>query len=287
MKIPKKHHSDLILVLIWVIFVLVSIISPVFEGSFIRTALGVPVVLFIPGYVLIATLFPKKNYLNFTERTVLSLGLSIAIVPLLGLLLNFTVGIKLVPVVFTLCIYTVALALIAVYRRDKLPEGERFIVPLYRLYEVINNEISADRSRTDKILTGILISAIVLAAGTLYFVITMPKAGEKFTEFYILGPSGKAENYPTTLKHNSSSQIMVGVVNHEYAFANYTVQIALNESILSDTRLSLNHNETWENNLTFTPDRMENNTKLEFWLFKEDNFTAPYRELHLWVNVTK
>ena len=40
------------------------------------------------------------------------------------------------------------------------------------------------------------IAVIVAAIGTLIYVISTPKVGEKFTEFYILGEGGKAEGYP-------------------------------------------------------------------------------------------
>jgi uncharacterized membrane protein len=287
MKNPKKLPSDLLTILILVLLTLVFVLTPVLENTFIRTILGLPLVLFIPGYVLIAALFPKKNDLDTIERIALSFGLSIAVVPLVGLLLNFTLGIKLIPILFTLCVYTIALILVAAYRREELPEEERFSVSFYRLYEIINSEMSIDRSRGDKILTGILIFSIVLAISMLFVVIVTPKTGERFTEFYILGPSGKAENYSTNLKYNSPSEILVGVINHEYTSVNYTVRIALDKGVLSDTLFSLNDNETWEKNITFVPDKEGNDTKLEFWLYKEDNFTVPYRELHLWVNVTK
>lgn len=283
----KKPHSDLMLVLIWVTLVLVFILTPALDDSFIRVALGIPAVLFIPGYVLMAALFPRKDNLNTTERVALSLGLSIAVVPLLGLLLNFTFGIKLVPILFTLCIYTICLMLIAAYRREKLSEEERFSFPFYRLYEIISNRLSTDRNRADKILTGILIFSIVLAMGTLFFVIATPKTGEKFTEFYILDPSGKAENYSINLRYNLPSEILVGVINHEYTSVNYTVRVVYDKEVLSDTWFKLNNNETWEKNITFVPDKEGNDIKLELWLFKEDNFTAPYRDLHLWVNVIK
>jgi uncharacterized membrane protein len=39
--------------------------------------------------------------------------------------------------------------------------------------------------------------------------------------------------------------------------------------------------------MIFIPDKEGTNMKLEFLLFKGDNFTLPYRELFLWVNVTK
>jgi uncharacterized membrane protein len=283
MKLP----SDLLIMLIWTILTMVFVLTPLLCDTIVRTMLGIPMVLFIPGYVLIAALFPKKDDLEGVERIALSLGLSIAVVPLLGLLLNFTFGIKLVPILITLCFYTIVLVFVAAFRREKLPLDEQFAVPFVRLYEITKKEISTPKSRADMILTFTLIFSIALAAGMIYFVITTPKMGERFTEFYILDSSGKAENYPIELKYNSPAQILVGVVNHEYADINYTVQIALDKEVLIDTWFMLEHNETWEKNMTFIPDKEGTDMRLEFWLFKEDNFTAPYRELHLWVNVTK
>jgi uncharacterized membrane protein len=285
MKLPGKLPYDLLIVLIWTVLTSVFVLTPALSDTPVRTLLGIPMVLFIPGYVLIAALFPKKADLEGVERIALSFGLSIAVVPLLGLLLNFTFGIRLVPILLSLCSYSTALTIIAAYRRETLPMEERFFVPFYKVYEILDREINTPKSRTDMVLTIILIFSIVLAAGMIYFVITTPRIGERFTEFYILDPSGKAENYPTEIKYNSPSKILVGVVNNEYAPLNYTMQVALDKKVLTDTRFWLNHNETWEKNITFAPDKTGSNLKLEFWLFREDNFTAPYRQLHLWVNV--
>jgi len=287
---PKKINlpSDLQIILIWNILTVIFIFTPFLSETIFRTILGIPMVLFIPGYALIAALFPKKNDLDGIERLALSFGLSIAVVPLIGLGLNFTpFGIRLIPVLLSLCIYTIILIFTAAYRRDKLPPDERFTVPFHRFYEIIQEEFNTPKSRTDRILTGILIFSIALAIGMLYFVITTPKIGERFTEFYILGPEGKAENYPTILRNNSPAVILVGVVNHEYVTVNYTVRVVLDKEILTDTWFSSSHNQTWEKNLTFVPDREGTDMKLEFLLYKEDNFTSAYRDLHLWVNVTK
>ncbi|MFP3976163.1 MAG: DUF1616 domain-containing protein, partial [Dehalococcoidia bacterium] len=55
-----------------------------------RIVLGILFVLFFPGYMLIAALFPRKESLDGIERVALSFGLSIAVVPLIGLVLNYT-----------------------------------------------------------------------------------------------------------------------------------------------------------------------------------------------------
>lgn len=283
----KKIPEDLLIILIWTALTIVFILVPYLEDTFIRTILGIPMVLFIPGYMLIAALFPKKDDLESTTRIALSFGLSIAVVPLLGLLLNFTFGIRLVPILLTLCLYTVFLAIITTYRRDQFSEKERFSIQCTKIFKSIKNDLRKPKTRNDKILTAILICSIIIALSMIYFVITTPKIGESFTEFYILDPQGKANNYATGLEYDIPASIIVGVVNHEYIPLNYTIQVFLDRQFLGDTRLRLEHNKTWENNISFAPDKEGKDMKLEFQLFKEDNFTAPYRELHLWVNVTK
>lgn len=278
----KKLPLDLLIMLTWTIFTLVFVLNPVFSDTFMRTVLGIPAVLFIPGYVLIAALFPRKDDLDALERIALSLGFSIAVAPLLGFLLNFTFGIWLLPLLITLCIYNIALVIIAAYRREKVREEERFQIPFHRIFSAVDNETTG----TERILNVILIFVIVLAIGMVYYEITSPAIGERFTEFYILDPAGDAYSYPADLKYDSPDEILVGVVNHEYVPVNYTLQVALDGEVLTDTWFRLNHNTTWTKNITYVPDKIGTGMKLEFWLFKEDNFTAHYRELHLWVNVT-
>jgi uncharacterized membrane protein len=281
-----KNITDLLIIAVWTIMTIIFVIIPILENSIIRTILGIPMVLFIPGYVLVTALFPKQDNLDSIERIALSFGLSIAVVPLLGLILNYTpFGIRLIPILVALSIYMAIMTIVAIYRRNMLPEDAQFSVEFNKIYEAINNEIITQKSK-DRILNVILIFSIILAIGTLYYVITVPKIEEKFTEFYVLGPSGKTDNYPTELKLGSSTTLLTGVVNHEYSSVNYTIQIVIGKDILSSKKLVLDNNETWEKNISFIPDKVGNDEKLELLLFKKDNFTVPYRELHLWVNTT-
>jgi uncharacterized membrane protein len=91
-----------------------------------RWMLGSVFVLFIPGYVAVEALFPKGRELDGIERLALSVGLSLALVPLVGLLLNYTPwGIRLDPIMVSLTILTIGLALVAFARRFRL-SVERF-----------------------------------------------------------------------------------------------------------------------------------------------------------------
>ncbi len=91
----------------------IVLIPDLFPLNTVRWVLGSIFVLCLPGYSLIQLLFPKGKELDSLERFALSIGLSLAVVPLVGLLLNFTPwGIRFAPITISLGSFT-ALALMA------------------------------------------------------------------------------------------------------------------------------------------------------------------------------
>jgi hypothetical protein len=87
---------------------------------YIRYALGSIFVLWLPGFTLIKALFPSKKEMDTIERTALSIGLSLAIVPIVGLLLNYTPwGIRLTPITISLLALTITFATAALIREHQ------------------------------------------------------------------------------------------------------------------------------------------------------------------------
>lgn len=85
---------------------------------YIRYALGSVYVLYLPGSMLIEALYPRGEDLEPLERLALSIGLSLAVVPLIGLVLNYTPwGIRLTPVTISLAVFTEAMAILALTRK--------------------------------------------------------------------------------------------------------------------------------------------------------------------------
>ena len=289
----KKHleHSDLQIAFVLTLLTFIFVLVPPLNQLFIRTILGLVMVLFLPGYALIAALFIGKDDLDAIERIALSFGLSIAVVPLLGLGLNYTpFGIRLVPIIITLSFFTISMLAIAYIRRGSLPKDEQFSVPFQQMYASIKHEINTKpESKIDRILTVILVISIIASVSMLVYVIVTPKQGEKFTEFYILGPDGMADNYPTNLSVGQTGKVIVGVVNHEYQTVDYTVDLVLANETLNSLQFQLEHNSTWEQEIEFIPKYTHtgNDSKLNFFLYRDNNFTESYRSLHLWIDVTE
>nr|WP_320161270.1 DUF1616 domain-containing protein [uncultured Methanoregula sp.] len=303
---------DMKIVLLWAALCIVSIYTPVINQSFLRLILALPMILFIPGFVLLAVLFPDSNDIDTIERIVLSLGASIVITPLIGLCLNFTPwGIRLDPLLISLSAVIVVLVIIAGIRRNRISPESRYSFPVPEIRQTVQNELALrNGSKRDKILffTGIFAIGMVILSAAL--VITLPKPGEKFSEFYILGENRTADSYPRAVTPDISYPMYVGIGNHEFRNVNYTVEVYLvpkqvNETIIAPSQpatllvktysVMISHNET--SVIPFdliVPD--ENYTRIDFLLFDEmppghdvtglDRVNASYRNLHLGFNAT-
>jgi hypothetical protein len=92
---------------------------------YVRYVLGSIFVLWLPGFTLIKALFPSKKEMDTIERIALSIGLSLAIVPIVGLLLNYTPwGIRLTPITLSLLALTLTFASAAIIREHQIKRSE-------------------------------------------------------------------------------------------------------------------------------------------------------------------
>jgi uncharacterized membrane protein len=325
--------ADLAAIVGFVFVTLGTVFLPVVSETPARIVLGLPFVLFAPGYVFIAALFPEAGSgpvgdgaeggeredatgiregsgIDGIERVALSFGTSIVIVPLIGLVLNFTPwGIRLVPVMVSVGGFTLLVAAVASHRRNELPADERFAVP-YREWLVTGRaELFHPETRLDKALNVLLVVSLLVAVGSVGYAVAVPKQGEAFTELYLLteGTDGElvADDYPQNFTVGEPRSLYVGVGNHEQRTVNYTVVVELqdvefenNESrVLQQERLNrfqttLSHNETWQRNHTVEPTMTGERLRLTYLLYRDEAPPQPtvenaYREVHLWVNVSE
>lgn len=255
----------------------------VFTTGPLRIGLGLPFVIFFPGYTLLSALFPKRDDLSGIERVALSFGLSIAVVPLIGLILNYTLwGIKLYPILTSITLFIIVTSAVGWYRQRKLLAADRFSVTFKAS---LPNWVGT--TKLDKALSISLVVVIMAALGCLGYVIAIPKPGEKFTEFYILNIEGKAEDYPKQVILGEPVDIVIGVVNREYQPASYRVGITIDGVENSQVDIgTLAHEEKREKRVSFIPQVAGEKRKVEFHLYKNGE-DEPYFEdpLHLYIDV--
>lgn len=246
------------------IIILTLITVPVVEltEGIPRIILGVIFLLVFPGYSLMAALFPTKEGMQGVERAALSLVLSFAIVALTGLVLNYTPWeIRLTPIVVSISVIIIAASLIALWRRKRLPEDEKFNSLI-----IINISMPEWRStsKLEGALTVGLVIAIIGAIATLAWVISEPKDNETFTDFYPLGPEGMMENYPQEVLLGEESSVILGMKNHENEPTSYTVSVTFDgEEVQEIGPVYLANEEEWRQEFVLSVGKVGEDQKVE------------------------
>ncbi len=163
---------------------------------------------------------------------------------------------------------------------------------IYEPDKKITRNMSESRGMDiDRMLSIILIIAIILTIAMTVYVVVTPKQGEKFTEFYILGKGGMADDYPTDLSVGDEGEVIIGVVNHEYASITYLLEVKLNETVIGGEEIRLEHGETWEQPFFFEAIEKGEDQKVNLLLYRDQDHNEseetgePYRSRHLWVDV--
>jgi uncharacterized membrane protein len=285
-------------------------------------------VLFAPGYAFIAALFPEAGEgptedgsedaidatsegIDGIERLTLSLGTSIAIVPLIGLVLNFTpFGIRLTPIVVSLSAFTLLVTAIGASRRWQLPVDDRFSIPYRDWGMSTRTELFEPDSRGDAVLNVFLVLSLLLAVSSVGYGVMVPTDGESFSELYLLTESDSgalvADDYPTNLTVGESESLHVGIGNHENTAVNYTIVAELqrvnvtyleNGTVIRPTANGTNvtnvtvdvlereeierfspriqSNATWVENHTIAPQMSGERLRLVYLLYKGDPPATP------------
>ena len=261
------------------VIVLVAVII-LFPSNILRIILGLPFLLFFPGYTLVAALFTRKEGMSSIERVALSFGLSIAVVPLIGLILNYTAwGIRTESVLYSVASFVLITSIIAWLRRGRLPEPERFGIEFQMRLPGWGG------GSWNRGISIVLTLTILGALGMLGYAIASPKIGERFTEFYIEGLGGKAADYPEELVVGREGKVIVGIINREQETVTYRVEVAIDEVKNNEVGpVALDHDEKWEEIIGFTPGKAGDNQRVEFLLYRQGQDEV-YQRLHLWVDV--
>jgi len=317
-RVPGAFPADLTATLALTVLTVGAVFLPVIQGTLVRVAFALCFVLFVPGWALVSALFPGDPRESTTpvdtggvtlyERVALSFGTSIAIVPVVGLVLNFTpTGIQLVPIVLSHVVIVGVLVAVAYRRRQKLPRNERFAIEWRTWFIRIRSALIRTDGWRNTALSVIVVVSLLLAIGSVGFAATFPKQGAPFTEFYILTENETGdlttEGYPENFTVGEPQQLTVGIQNNEHQSTEYTTLVELQRVSIrnNSTRVreterldrfetTLAANETWHHQHRVTPSLTGDDLRLAYLLYKGDPPANPsvenaYREVHLWVDV--
>jgi uncharacterized membrane protein len=203
----------------------------------IRWVLGVILLVLLPGYSLVAALFPgrpasasrraagrRADSPNWAVRAALAVATSAVVVALVGVGLSATVGIRLVPAVIAVAAVTGVSLIVAAIRRARLAPRQR-ATPLgpRRAGEPDRSfPLSGFQSMT-------LVLGVLVLGGALIQVAASPNAGQSYSEMAVLtpGPNGSlvADGFPETVATGEAVPVHVRLENHEGGARTYGVLV--------------------------------------------------------------
>lgn len=229
----------------------------------IRILLGLPLLLFLPGYAFISVLYPdapeaeyrtfddesqgsNRSVLNNTglrsiERFVLSIVASIAIVPAVALGSTVTPwGISTLPILAGTAFVTITFSLLGIAQRYRCPPERRFTPTLSGSTLLFSNATdsfgrSDPSARPYNVM--FLVALLVLAASA-GFAVASPPDHDSYTEFYLETDEvaetdvvdGEVEApYEDTLSTGESQSLTAYIANEEQEERSYTTVVALQE----------------------------------------------------------
>ncbi len=223
--------------------------------------LTLPLVLLLPGYALVSALFPNRS-LGVAERLMFSLGLSLPIVILGGLALNWTpFGLRASSWAVLLAGITLAASAVALVRR----RGQSMSAPGW--LSVGNVGFTLRQG----LLLG-LAAAIVCGAVAVSIIGAERQSYAGFTQLWIL-PAGGA---------NAENAVRLGVSNMESTAMEYRLAVNVGGKVVKQwPAIDLEPNKQWEATLVLPPTASV--ARVEADLYRADAPTTIYRHVVLWL----
>jgi uncharacterized membrane protein len=247
-----------------------------------RISLGLLLVLFFPGYVITAAAYPTRRNLNGPERIALSVGLSIALIPLLGIGIHFSPWkIHLTPIMVALSSFTLVMSGFAWVKRRRTPPDDRYAIA----WEPRKLWPNWAGRRLDVVVISFAGLLVLLLVGLTVSKIQMDPHQSVETDFYLLGTDGRLEDYPAILQAGESQEYNLAVINGEEGPNVYSILALLNgEEVGSVTIPTLANNQKWEGQISVTAEKPGDEQKLILQLSSGANAQFD-QSLYLFVDV--
>ncbi|WP_247004873.1 DUF1616 domain-containing protein [Halosolutus gelatinilyticus] len=284
----------------------------------LRAAIGAPLLFFVPGYVTLSVLFPRATpvsgaagpiaqtrELGDGERAAISFGLSLALLPLLGLAIATTPwGFTAPVVVGAVSGFSVVGSCLAIGRRLAVPASERYRVRLGRRLGAVRAATVGANSSVRAIVNVALAISILLSLATVGYAFVAPQQGEQYTDLRLLTEDGSgdfvAAGYPEEIGPDESIPLVIAVENQEREDMEYTVVVqeqrvedgeVVDRTELQRIGYTVGDGETAYGERNVTPTTTDGDVRISVLLYRGEVPTTPtsdnaYRYTHVWTEVT-
>lgn len=248
----------------------------------VRVIFGIPIALFLPGYSLQSALFARKNDLTVVERFAISFGMSIAIFPVVVLVLDrLPWGITEWPILISLTIWILICYGFTRAVRGRLDTTERFTVAANFQGKASFSEIGG----FGKSLIVAMGFCVALGALLGARIAIANQSGGDATAFYFVNPEYWSDEAHTTFELNRTTHVGIAIDNFEKQEEIFSVLAVLNGELIGITGpIGLKAGWDWEGTLEITPTQTGQNQEIKILLTREGDVDS-YRELRLIVEI--
>jgi uncharacterized membrane protein len=262
-----------------VVSVLLVLIVIGLPNNPLRIVIGLPFLLFSPGYALTVAVFPKRHLTDIVEKVLLWFALSVVVVSVIAFAMNYTPwGVRLYPVLIADTSFVFLLSIIGYFRQGKTIDDRR-----RRSNPSLKTRIWFERLFQNKSAASVaglaILSSIVLLV---YSIATMKTNG--FTEFYLLDSWGDIRSYPKDVVLGERATVILGIVNREGKPMDYDIKVTSNGKPGFNYQVALATDEANEKEIELVFGEKGANQKTEFVLYRNDQ-EGPYITLALTVSV--
>ncbi len=305
--VARQVPVDLSVVNLYVVATALVITVLPADATTVRPIVVLPLIVFVPGYVLVAFLFPRRHslperfrtfseervtdetagYIDLVERGALGFGVSVALVPILALgisVAGFDLSTR--NILGTLVAFAVIGSVLAAFRRFRVAPKQRFTLPVRRWFVGLHGALTGAGSVTGTVLNVALVLSVIIALGTLGGAVTSPADGQATSEITLLTENGSgdlvSEGYPSQFTSGEEQDMTVRVENNEREETTYTVVVVVQRVDVTDgsasvleqeevTRLqnTVGQNEVWTERHAVAPEMIGEDLRLQYLLYKD------------------
>lgn len=252
---------------------LLGALAPAIPGL-ARVPIGVLAVLLAPGYALVVALFEPGEPFELVERLALSLGASLALIPVQALLLNVAPGgLRPDSIRFAVTACTLLFLVAAIVRRRRAPS-----TPVWSG----GDAPGGTKVRVVRFTQAVVLANLLVAA--LAFALTVGDPPAPSTEFYVLGRDGLLASYPRAQTIDAPLVVRVGV-RQGAGPGRYSITARAGDRVVATFGpIAVQPGATWEDELRLTLDTPGPDRSLEL-LLENEGEERPLRTLRLWIDV--
>jgi uncharacterized membrane protein len=320
-----QFPADLTLALGYALLSGAVLLSPFRLETWLMTAVALPFLFVLPGFVFLAVLFPRRaeqtdeeasgplftlhtRGIDGVERGVLSFGMSLVLVPIIA------VGYSLLPIGYSrqaiagtmLTLVLVGIAVAAI-QRARVPADERYRLPIKTRVDSAKRAVTSV-APVDAVLNVVLAVSVVISLSAVGYAVLDPMDGTRYTEVALLTETDSGEfvagDYPEEFVRGEPQPLTVSITNREDARQTYEVVVVvqrvrdeggsttvLEQRRIDDFSVTADSGETTQVRHAAQSPISGENLRLAYLVYDGTPPERPttdnaYRYVHLWINVS-